>query len=428
MHRSEKEAPFHDSHSAPRDRAASSACGELIDLCRVIYPARVAAYILAALMLSQLDDGNWLLAVGIACILLYPYCLQRFLERNGAPRQWTRHAMLLDALLVGFMISLVGFNLEATAVLTSLLLISVLIVGGFRLLLVIVPVFAVSSWIGWYFMPMGYSGGDTFYLMCLLAIVGYVVFVGALVFRETRRLHSEHRETMSVQLSLESFRRSMTPFLPFAAMGRNVDLVPKRKRLTVLFADLEGFTDLMDSGDETWVASLLNSYFATVTQLTHCYGGTVDKFIGDGAMVYFGDPDSAGAGEDAVACVSMALALQQRFARMALVWQRENPRQKRLLMRIGIHTGYCLVGQFGSHARKDYTALGSTVNRASRLEGQAMGGEILMSAVTHRLTQGRFHSSLRGEVSLKGVSEPMTIYRVDSLVALPEAARVSLLG
>jgi class 3 adenylate cyclase len=188
----------------------------------------------------------------------------------------------------------------------------------------------------------------------------------------------------------------------------------RRKRLTVFFSDLQGFTHLMDRGDETVVAAFLNEYFETVYRVSEVYGGTLDKFLGDGVMVFFGDPGSDGPVADAYACVSMALDMRNRVVRLVERWQHETgiayPG-----VRMGIHTGYCLVGSLGCQQRRDYTALGGTVNIASRLEGEAAPDEIIMSEDTRRLIRPWVFTRDLGDRRLRGVSQPIRVHAVQGV-------------
>ena len=196
----------------------------------------------------------------------------------------------------------------------------------------------------------------------------------------------------------------------------------------MLFADLEGFTDLMDTEDEQRVSEMLNGYFSLVSTLSAEFGGSANKFMGDGAMVFFGDPQTTDASGDALAAVGMALSLRQCFGQLAAPWRSQVSDRGALRIRIGIHSGYCLVGEFGSSQRKDYTALGSAVNKASRIEAIAAGNEILISDATRRLLGGAVRSRYRGEVALKGFSEKVSVYSVSGIGPDHDSASVSLLS
>ncbi len=142
----------------------------------------------------------------------------------------------------------------------------------------------------------------------------------------------------------------------------------KRKKLTVFFSDIKGFTDLSDSLDPDLLAELVNDYLSAMTDIALKHGGTIDKFIGDAILVFFGDPESDGLKKDASKCLSMAIAMQNKVAELDKSWREDHGIAEGLKVRIGISTGYCTVGNFGSVQRVDYTVLGSTVNLASRLE------------------------------------------------------------
>ena len=106
-----------------------------------------------------------------------------------------------------------------------------------------------------------------------------------------------------------------------------------------------------------------------MSQIVLDYGATIDKFIGDAMLMFFGDPETKGVAEDAKACVRMAHAMQSRMAELEKVWHARGY-QHPFRMRIGINTGFCNVGNFGSEARMDYTIIGGEVNLAARLEGE----------------------------------------------------------
>ena len=185
----------------------------------------------------------------------------------------------------------------------------------------------------------------------------------------------------------------------------------KRKKLTVFFSDIKGFTDLSDSLDPDLLAEIVNDYLSAMTDIALKHGGTIDKFIGDAILVFFGDPESDGLKKDASKCLSMAIAMQNKVAELDKSWKEDHGIAEGLKVRIGISTGYCTVGNFGSVQRVDYTVLGSTVNLASRLESICKPKKILVAPETKVLLEKDFKFEAQEAVSLKGFNQPVVPYQ-----------------
>jgi class 3 adenylate cyclase len=133
-------------------------------------------------------------------------------------------------------------------------------------------------------------------------------------------------------------------------------------------------------------------------------------------MAFFGDPGTKGYHDDAFACVSMALQMRRRMVQLRNKWE-EDGIAKPLHIRIGINTGYCTVGNFGSESRLDYTIIGSTVNIASRLEGAADRDEVLISYETYLLIKDRMFCQRKPEIRVKGIGRPIDVYEAKGLRA-----------
>ena len=194
--------------------------------------------------------------------------------------------------------------------------------------------------------------------------------------------------------------------------SRQAEIQTQRKRLTVFFSDIKNFTASTAQWQPEEVTLLLNSYFAEMSQIAAEYGATLDKFIGDAIVIFFGDPHSLGPRQDALQCVRMAVAMQKRMQDLQRRW-RGMGISKTFEIRIGINSGFCDVGNFGSALRMEYTIIGREVNLAARLEQAAEPGEILISSETHALVQGEILADAREPLLAKGFSEPVVIYSVD---------------
>ena len=192
---------------------------------------------------------------------------------------------------------------------------------------------------------------------------------------------------------------------------KNVKIEAYRKKLTVFFSDIKGFTEITDRLEPEVLSTLLNSYLNEMSQIALKYGGTIDKFVGDAILIFFGDPETKGEREDAKLCVLMALEMQERMNYLRGLWQDQgitNP----LEIRIGINTGYCNVGNFGSKNRLDYTIIGGEVNLASRLESSAMTGQILISEETYALIKNDIFCEKKEEIKVKGIAHKIQTYQV----------------
>ena len=192
---------------------------------------------------------------------------------------------------------------------------------------------------------------------------------------------------------------------------QNVKIEAYRKKLTVFFSDIKGFTEITDRLEPEVLSSLLNSYLNEMSKIALKYGGTIDKFIGDAILIFFGDPESKGDKEDAKACVLMALEMRERMKYLRKLWEDQgisNP----LDIRIGINTGFCNVGNFGSEDRLDYTIIGGEVNLASRLESSAEIGQILISHETYALIKKDIICEKKDEINVKGIAHKIQTYQV----------------
>ena len=202
---------------------------------------------------------------------------------------------------------------------------------------------------------------------------------------------------------------------------QEVKIVSKRKKLTVCFSDLVGFTEITDKMESEDLTQLLNHYLTEMSKIALQYGATIDKYVGDAIVMFFGDPTTLGIKDDALACVQMAIAMQQRVGELAREW-RGGGIETPLQCRIGIHTGYCTVGNFGSEDRMDYTMVGGTVNLASRLEHEAAPGGILISFETYAHVKDEVRCEERGHVQVKGIAQPVMTYEAVGLKAVSEPA------
>ena len=392
-------------------------------LIKTTYQPRVLGFGLAiAITLSQLIgqgdpffSSQFLILLG-ALLLIYPHivywlCGEFFNSADGA-----RYAMLIDGVVVGLLIVLNQFYLFAVVTFVSLLVMSTSVIARPTMLALNLLLLATITTVGVLFdVPARAGPAFVTDIICASAVLIYHGYVAYLCFGVTRQLGLARRSIKADQRELEgvahNLRRYISPQLYASISNRSLNQKTSRKRLTVFFSDIEGFTQLMDTLEEEMITQMLNEYLNSMAEIAIKHGGTIDKFMGDGIMIFFGDPETKGGRQDALACCRMALEMRYRLRSLRKSW-RDGGITTPLHIRIGIHTGYCAVGNFGSENRMDYTAVGGTVNIASRLEGKATRDGILISSATYQFVAEKIHCEEGRALSLKGIRQPVETYIV----------------
>jgi class 3 adenylate cyclase len=207
----------------------------------------------------------------------------------------------------------------------------------------------------------------------------------------------------------DDLRRYLSPRITdrILSNGSDLDNISHRKLMTVLFSDIRGFSDLTDSLEPEEITLLLNTYLSEMTGLIHEYEGTLDKIMGDGIMVFFGDPISIP--DHAQRAVFLAIEMQRKVDELRDEWLSYG---YDLNVGIGINTGYMTVGTIGSEFHRHYTVIGNQVNIAARLEQLARPGEILVTQRTYSKAKNIATIEEAGRVRLKGIHSPVVVYRV----------------
>jgi class 3 adenylate cyclase len=184
---------------------------------------------------------------------------------------------------------------------------------------------------------------------------------------------------------------------------------PQRLRVTALSSDVAGFTALADQIDPESLSQIINEFMATMSDVVESQGGVVTEFAGDGLMAIFGAPEALEPEEQVRRALSAANAMHSRLAELNQTWFRFGIEQP-LRVRIGINTGMLSVGTFGSDGRATYTAIGLQMNVAARIQAQCEPGGILLSSASWHLVNDTVECDPLGEVSVKGVHFPISVY------------------
>ena len=203
-----------------------------------------------------------------------------------------------------------------------------------------------------------------------------------------------------------------------------------RKNLTIFFSDIVKFTDLSDTLEPEQLSAIINSYLSEMSKIAINYGGTIDKFIGDAILVFFGDPESFGSKLDAKKCLQMSKEMKSKVNELQSQWKNLGA-EKGIKVRMGITSGYCTVGNFGSDMRLDYTVLGSPVNLASRLQSIAKPNSIYVSESTYNFVKDFFDFKEVDEITPKGFVRPIKVFELideqffgkNKLMNIKESAR-----
>ena len=388
------------------------------------YNGRVLAYLLSTLtfitgiLIGHFDKALiWFVPFAMLWPHLLYFVIRHFkLIESARAREIT---LLLDGAIMGITLLLIKFSLSATLFSIIMLCFSFIVVGGMRLLVLgslttFLSLISFSFIFGLEFKP------DEPALITLVAGIGAGVYVAVTAYYTHQQAKAlvkaksqiQHQREQSISLS-HKLAKYLSPqvWQSIFTGERDVRLETQRKKLTIFFSDIKGFTELAEEMEPESLTELLNTYFNEMSQIALKYGGTIDKFVGDSIMIFFGDPTSRGPKEDTLACVAMSIEMRKHMKILRQKWQSQGIKTP-LQIRIGISTGYSTVGNFGAENRMDYTIIGKEVNLASRLEALADPGEILVSYETFSLVKEKVMCRDKGEITVKGFSRPVPIYQI----------------
>ena len=237
------------------------------------------------------------------------------------------------------------------------------------------------------------------------------------ILAEKARTEEANKLVIEKNRMLETLSSKLSKYLApqlyrsIFAGEQNVEIASKRKKLTIFFSDIAAFTETTDNLESEDLTNVLNHYLTEMSAIALAHGATIDKFIGDAILLFFGDPDTKGPKEDAKACVLMAIAMQRRMKALEQEW-RDRGLERPFRIRMGISTGFCTVGNFGSQDRMDYTIIGNEVNLAARLESVAEPGSILLAHETNALVQDLVMTEEQPPITVKGFLRPISTYKI----------------
>lgn len=362
--------------------------------------------------------------IGVIVLLLaYAYGTY-FFTRKQVPELVARNNRWLsyiDAALIGVVLSLTDFSILPCIMFLTMIQFNALISGGIRKLLEDNTAFAIGVLISLFIHrpQLILSSNIQISAASLIGVATYFLVYAIYMHQRLHKLMLSQKKLENEQKWHKIRAYKLSRYLPptvWQAINRGDDkhLQAERKRISVFFSDIKDFSQLSEEIEAEALTELLNHYLTEMSKIVAHFGGTIDKFMGDGIMVLFGDSASKGVKDDATRCAAMAIAMKKRIKAMQVEWFNQGIK-KPLQVRMGINTGYCTVGTFGTSNHLDYTVLGTQVNLASRLESAAEPDEILISHETWSLVKDTVMCRDKGEITVKGFSLPVKVYQVADL-------------
>lgn len=356
-------------------------------------------------------ESLFLIPFVVLILLIEPRIYQKVMYHYG--KNSRRNVMfLIDVTLITLFVSAIHLLLLPTLIVFG----GLLFVSYFSrisvLVLLVAPVISISTF---YLSTSFIFGFEPYWQpasheLSALYVVFFMLFMAACLFYQTHRVFTLNHEKnyymdeMNRYVNLNNQLARYAPMQLWQSIMRGeleAKVEYKRRKMTVFFSDIQGFTTLSETLIPDDLAFLLNDYFKHMTEIAKHYGGTIDKFMGDGVLIFFGDPHSRGVKEDAVACLDMAIAMRQQMRILRERWVRMG--YTSLHVRMGVATGYCHVGNYGTTHRMSYTILGRDVNLAARLQTAAEVDQILISEETFNLVKEDFLCIKNRPLKLKGL-------------------------
>ncbi|MBT8219860.1 MAG: hypothetical protein KJP00_08545 [Bacteroidia bacterium] len=359
------------------------------------YIGRIISYILFILMISPelarigMSTIWWIYIIGY--LIIFPHIAYYIAKNSRDPKKTEARNILIEGFFQGTLYTGIAFNFIPMLTIFSVGVIYICFFGGIRLFLktclsIIVGILFAGLFLGFNFEP---ESGPTSTLIAgfviTFSLLGLAVNIKAEYDKNRGKVYKNNEKLEGLANKLSKYLSPQVYNQIFLGK-KDVRLESYRKTLTVFFSDIVGFTTLTDSMESESISALLNSYFDEMSRIAIKHGGTIDKFMGDSIMIFFGDPESKGEREDALACVRMSLEMNQRLSALRKRWDSEGI-SKSIGIRMGMHTGESTVGNFGSENRLDYTVIGSQVNLAKKIESLASSEEILISEATYNLVK-----------------------------------------
>lgn len=396
-----------------------------IALPKYDYYARILGYLAVAATLmvgyySQVWDAHIVYIVPFC--LIYPTLAYLIVTQST---RWVSISLKrtlfvhIDALLCGLLIVYMDFALIPTLLFLIMINSSFVLMGRLSSWLFCVAWLLSGLLIGTVFtqyemmraIPDQVAIAAALGVAIQLSVAAYQAHRHAQEFSELKeRFRIEEEKSRALSLKVAKYISPQIWESIFSGK-QQVELEAKRKPLVIFFSDIVGFTRLSDAIDTEALTDILNQYLTEMSKIALKHGGTIDKYVGDSIMVFFGDPTTLGIRKDALACVSMAIEMRQYMKVLQQRW-RERGFSHNLEIRMGINAGACNVGNFGTDSRMDYTIIGREVNLASRLESLAEAGDILISEDTYKLVQDKVMCREKGRVKVRGFSHLVGVYQI----------------
>lgn len=345
-----------------------------------------------------------------------------YVLKDKVNEDYARQALfLLDVMVAALAIASVHFSL----VFSLLVIIGLLSVGNTlktsfitTLMMIVIGVITLYSASLFIFGSDNYFNLDNIQLalysfFCFFLYVGSVFYFYRNYLLHLKKTKDYYQEQMDryIQFSTQLSRYAPKQLWQSIMSGETQAKIEyKRKKMTIFFSDIQGFTELAERLPPEELAFLLNDYLDHMTEISKKNEATLDKFVGDGILIFFGDPHTTGLEQDAKRCVEMAITMRQQMHVLRERWLKLG--YPELHIRMGISTGYCHVGNYGSDYRMSYTVIGHDVNLASRLQGVAEIDEILIADSTYRLIKDQFICIPKQPIQLKGVQNMTSTWQV----------------
>ncbi len=366
------------------------------------------------LLLSRDAAPQWMLWSATVAAFAMPTLFARVERvRTGA-------AQPIENVATPCLIALLGLPLLPTAAVIGALLTGTVAQLGWRSLPMSLLGVAAGYCSGLLFAPhISYGSAVLADALCVIFIGVYTTRLCALGYEQTMRLHRQREHIAAGSVALAQQRDMLARYVAPSIAARANSAAPqqaaiRRCWLTVAFVDITEFTAMTQRLEPEDLTALLNDFFAALVELTQAHGGNLHKFLGDGALISFGEMASAGRRADAAACVTM-LGEMAPLVESLNAAARSRGVALSLRVRCGVASGYCSVGDFGAGTRLEYTMIGAPVNLASRLEAMARPGETWVSETTRNLVGEDAFEAL-GAVIVKGVSAPVAAFRLQTNV------------